>query len=294
MGSNCLKQWLVKYPQYHFICVDKMNYASSPLPRFANLTVIQFDLSADYSHVEQLLSGLSITDIINFAAESSVDRSFVDPVYFTRNNILCAQNVLEFYRLNRGISRFVHVSTDEVYGDQQFDANEDSKLLPTNPYSATKASIDLIIGAYIQSYGLKISIVRPNNLYGPGQYPEKIIPMSFHCLRSGLKIPLHGDGSTLRCYLHVIDFARALDCVWHNTDVGVYNVGTDVETSTLDVAKMVIATVLKTADYSQHVEFVPDRMYNDKRYSCDLTSIRLLGWAPTIDLHEGIAMLTES
>ncbi|RCK60909.1 Uncharacterized protein PB2B2.11 [Candida viswanathii] len=236
IGCNFLTYAVPKFPHIHFTCIDKLNYASNQaiikrLEAFPNFRFTQLDLS---ENLEQLLDlTRDITDIINFAAESCVDRSFLDPVYFTRNNILATQNLLECHRLNRNVKYFLHISTDEVYGDQRDNVNEDDHFMnPTNPYSASKAAIDLIIQAYQHSYKLPITILRPNNVYGPLQYPEKIIPLTIKCLHENKPIPIHGNGTHKRRYLYVLDLVSAIEIVWRNQEVTtnqIYNVGgTDV------------------------------------------------------------------
>lgn len=295
IGSNLLLTLIPKFPHYLFVCIDKLNYASvdiSDLEKFNNYKFVKADL-IDQSSLFSILNANNITDIINLAAESCVDRSFESPVFFTTNNIIGTQNLLEFARCHP--VRFIHISTDEVYGEQKQLArvNEADKLNPTNPYSATKASIDLIIGAYQYSYKLDVTIVRSNNVYGPNQYPEKIIPMTLHKLRNGEKITIHGDGHHRRSYLHISDFISAVELVWQNNLSGVFNVGSPYEISNLELVKKILM-LAGVSDVDGSIEFTNDRMYNDSRYLIDYSKIQEQGWVPEISLDEGLADLVSS
>ncbi|WEJ92839.1 dTDP-glucose 4,6-dehydratase [Yamadazyma tenuis] len=265
IGSNLLRSLIHKYPSYFFLCIDKLNYASVDLKTITatNFKFVKLDLT-NLPDVKSSLDVHKVTDILNLAAESCVDRSFESPLYFTTNNILSTQNILEYVRVNPHI-RLVHVSTDEVYGEQldTKKVDETGKLNPTNPYSATKASIDLIIRAYEYSFGLKSTIVRPNNVYGPGQYPEKIIPMALHNLKLGNPILLHGDGHHKRSYLYISDFIEALDLIWHSNLYGIYNVGSPHEISNLELIRLILQLSQRKEPIDTYVKFVKDRNYND-------------------------------
>ena len=312
IGSNFLEYFVRKYPNYHFTCIDKLNYASqcstaslSVLKGYPNFTFIKLDLSESFSELRQLLVEdfpiNQITDIVNFAAESSVDKSFSDPLYFTRNNILVTQNLLECMRLLKQqnlqiLVRLLHISTDEVYGDSDILNDEQGRLLPTNPYAATKASIDLIIHSYQCSYDLLVTIIRPNNIYGPHQYPDKIVPVTIERLTKGIKIPIHGIGSNKRRYLHVQDFLDALELIWQNDESinEIYNVGSDEEISNLSLVKLICHLYdrkLTKEQINDKVQFIPDRNYNDMKYSTTCGKIKLLGWKPRIKLVDGLSSL---
>ena len=289
IGFNFLSREVRKHPEYYFICVDVLNYASNYkllkyLERFENYKFVKLDLSEDVEPLLQLAKQYQVTDIINFAAESCVDRSFDSPVFFTKNNILTTQNLLECHRLLQ-IHTFIHISTDEVYGDEIKEATENSPLNPTNPYSATKAAIDMIINAYVKSYKLPVTILRPNNIYGPGQYPEKLIPLVIECGKKSRSVPIHGDGTNERRYLYISDFLDAMDILWRKNEcVGIYNVGGGevIDNNSL------VSVINKVFGYSTEIEYVKDRNYNDIDYSIDTSKLRKLGWRQKVTLHEGL------
>ncbi|EGW34835.1 dtdp-glucose 4,6-dehydratase [Spathaspora passalidarum NRRL Y-27907] len=310
IGSNFLSYFVRKYPNYHFTCIDKLNYASNfeniaDLLQLNNFKFIKLDLSESFETLYSMLvtnfHQMEITDFINFAAESCVDRSLISPLYFTKNNILATQNVLECYReLRNKYSHqykfnFIHISTDEVYGDINQNTDEQGTLCPTNPYAATKAAIDLIIQSYQYSYNLPITILRPNNVYGPNQYPEKIIPLTIKCLQEQSPIPIHGDGTNKRCYLYISDFLHAIDLIWHSgiSTSEIYNIGGDCEIDNNSLVKLICQKVFKTnsVDHTQYIQYVKDRGYNDKEYSINNDKIRQLGWKPVVVLPEGLDMI---
>lgn len=293
IGSNFLNYMVLKYPRIHFTCIDKLNYASNPyimnqLESFPNFHFIQLDVS---ECLEQLLEiTRDTTDIINFAAESCVDRSFVDPLYFTKNNVLGTQNLLECLRCNHNIKYFLHISTDEVYGDQHSNVGEDEHFMnPTNPYSASKAAIDLIIQSYQYSYKLPITILRPNNVYGPLQYPEKIIPLTIKCLYENKPIPIHGNGTQKRRYLYVLDLVQAIEIVWEKhsmTTNQIYNVGGTDELDNNSLVKLIMKVYQKPGE----IQYTEDRKYNDINYSIDTIKLTKLGWTPQISITQGLEL----
>ncbi|KAI5949669.1 GAL102 [Candida margitis] len=299
IGGNFLLRFVRQYPDYYFICVDVLNYASNyetlrPLERFENYKFIKMDLSEDTEQLLQLTGNYGITDIINFAAESSVDRSFLSPTFFTKNNILATQNLLECHRTSpEQIQTFIHISTDEVYGDEVVRASEKSPLNPTNPYSATKAAVDLIINAYTKSYKLPITVLRPNNIYGPGQYPEKLIPLTIECGETNRPVPIHGNGKNERRYLYISDFLDAVDITWHRSDCAgeTYNVGGDVEHEGSIANNELVSLINDVFGCSVDIEYVKDRNYNDLDYSMDTEKLRKLGWRQKVTLHEGLTAI---
>jgi len=335
MGSHMIDFLLESYPEATVICVDKLSYASNYLmvnlsraKNHPNFEFIHLDMSTDYQELEDLVMGIShsgapdepVTTVLNFASETCVDLSFEDPCFYTRNNIMATQNLLECCRmllrkhpLHSDDFAFIHISTDEVYGEQNHldSANEDSRLRPSNPYSATKAACDLIIHAYWQSFKMPIIILRPNNVYGPRQYPEKLVAVTLkallHCkpnreLPKEYRIPIHGDGHYTRRYLHVSDLVRAVDMVrnkfrkaGHVKDwTGqIINIGTRDEIKNIDFVKEICDIYMKEkygveADLLKLVYFSKDRQFNDARYATDLSKINQLGWKPNIKLDAGI------
>lgn len=338
IGSHFLEYFVGRYPNYHFTCIDKLNYASdestkllSKVMESQNFNFIRKDISVEYDFLYQFLvddfKTNRITNIVNFAAESCVDRSFSNPLYFTTNNILSTQNLLECSRLLiekypsvRDQLRFIHISTDEVYGEQDEGetVDESSKLNPTNPYAATKAACDLILKSYYYSFKVPVTTIRSNNVYGPKQYPEKIIPMTIKKLQNFVKnyshnnimtdkINIHGYGSNRRAYLHVQDFVKGCELIWtkfkeeqHSPSSDnhiineTFNIGSEDEIDNLTLIKFICdcymgqALSISNLEYSNYIEFVKDRNYNDSRYSIDFSKMRKLGWKPTIDLKTGI------
>ncbi|EMG46857.1 SPBPB2B2.11 Uncharacterized protein PB2B2.11 [Candida maltosa Xu316] len=292
IGINFLTYMVRKYPEYHFTCIDKLNYASNTgviddLQKYANFEFIQLDLSENLETLLQVTK--ETTDIINFAAESCVDRSFDNPIYFTKNNILATQNLLECHRLNSNITFFLHISTDEVYGDNDDHAKEGiANLNPTNPYSASKAAIDLIINSYQYSYNLPITIIRPNNVYGPLQYPEKLIPLAIKCIQENTPVPIHGDGTNKRKYLYVHDLVLAIETIWskqEQTINQIYNIGGTDELDNVSLVKLIFRIF---GDGT--INYVKNRNYNDIKYSIDTTKVRKLGWEPKISLEQGLKL----
>lgn len=293
IGIHFLCYMVKKYPNFHFTCIDKLNYASNAteienLKSFSNFEFVHLDLSDNLEYLLKITK--NTTDIINFAAESSVDRSFKDPVYFTKNNILATQNLLECHRLNPSIGYFLHISTDEVYGDvYEGDNKENAVMNPTNPYSASKAAIDLIIKSYQYSYKLPITILRPNNVYGPLQYPEKIIPLTIQCINEKKPIPVHGKGTNKRKYLYVLDIVLAIETVWIKNPMTtvnqIYNIGGTDELDNLSLIKLIMEIFGRG-----EIQFIKDRNYNDTNYSIDTTKIHNLGWSPKISLVQGLQL----
>ncbi|KAI5953318.1 GAL102 [Candida jiufengensis] len=303
IGSHFLNTFVPKYKNYHFLCIDRLSYASNygyieNLEKFKNYKFIKLDLSTvEVPDLLELFKKYKTSYIINFAAETSVDRSFKDPLLFTKNNILSTQNLLECTRLLRyQIDLFFHVSTDEVYGNGRLHANEVSTTLePTNPYAATKASIDLILNAYSTSYLLPIMIIRSNNIYGPGQNPEKLIPL---CIENGLAsrpIPIHGNGENIRVFLYITDILDAVDLHSKYSYESIYNIGVrDPEyiyylENNIDLVKL----IGEIFEFEPQIEFVKDRLYNDFSYSLDCSRIYEMGWRPKVELREGLEKLRD-
>ncbi|CAM9012429.1 unnamed protein product [Wickerhamomyces anomalus] len=310
LGSHFVNHVVPKYPQMDFLVIDKLNYASGfnthliKVGGYSNYEFIEFDLSKDFNKLLEIVESHHITQVINFAAESCVDKSFKDPIFFTMNNILSTQYLLECCRLVEWEIKFLHISTDEVYGEQKETVDEKGILNPTNPYAATKASCDLIIQSYIYSYKLPISIIRSNNVYGLGQYPEKIIPMVIDVLNKRLKggddkIPIHGDGHYKRTYLYISDFLKGVELIWGKQMNGecfgeVYNIcgDDDYEVSNLELIKLICGNF--EIDYRECIEFVDDRNYNDSRYLLNCDKIKQLGWEPKIGLRLGLSKIIQS
>jgi dTDP-glucose 4,6-dehydratase len=240
-----------------------------------------------------LLKQYEITHIVHFAAQTHVTNSFEDSIKFTFDNVLGTHSLLEATRKYNKIQKFIHVSTDEVYGESMNDLDEEQKteqsiLCPTNPYAATKASAELIAQSYYHSYKLPIIITRGNNVYGPNQYPEKIISKFIHFLREDKKLPIEGNGSAIRSFLHVSDVVKAFEIILEKGEIGeIYNIGgePEMEYSVLEIASIIIDYVKNIkvshkdgAHFEKYIEYVPDRPYNDKRYYISNSKLKNLGW----------------
>ena len=302
IGSNFINYTVVKYPQYNFVNIDAMYYCAShdnieeSVRNSNNYKFVEGKIQ-DLSLIKYILKTENITHIIHFAAQSHVDNSFENSLQYTEDNVKGTHVLLECVRqVNKDIV-FLHFSTDEVYGESKLNEdpkNEMSLLCPTNPYAASKAAAEMYVNSYMHSYGLKCIITRGNNVYGPNQYPEKLIPKFIKLLRNGDKLTIHGDGSSLRSFIHVLDVCLAVDTILHNGLIGqIYNIGSDpeYEKSVLDVAKILVKKIKNDDDYEKYLEFVEDRPFNDKRYFITNEKLKELGWNINIDFISGISEL---
>ncbi len=294
IGSNFINYLLKKYPNYEITNLDKMYYCASHenidknIRNNARYTFIEGDINDTYL-IKYIITSKNIDCIIHFAAQSHVDNSFSDSLQYTQDNIKGTHTLLEIVRTTKPDILFLHFSTDEVYGESQLNEdpkNEMSLLCPTNPYAASKAAAEMLVNSYKHSYGLKCIITRCNNVYGPNQYPEKLIPKFIKLLKSGKKCTIHGDGSSLRSFIHTYDVSTAVDIILHKGIIGeVYNIGSkiDDEKSVLEVAKILINKIHNSQNYEQYLEFVDDRPFNDKRYFITNDKLKLLGWSCSKD-----------
>jgi dTDP-glucose 4,6-dehydratase len=252
--------------------------------------------------VNYILNEYKITHVIHFAAQSHVQNSFEDSLLFSKDNILATHTLLESCRKYGKIQKFIHVSTDEVYGESMLNHDEQKKteqsvLCPSNPYAATKAGAELIAQSYYHSYKMPIIITRGNNVYGPNQYPEKLIPKFIELLNNDKKVTIQGDGSNVRAFLHVRDTVNAFACILEKGKIGeIYNIGCDegMEYSVLDIAKMLIKNIKNTDDYDNWIEYIEDRPFNDKRYYISNEKVKELGWEINIKFEDGIKNLLNS
>jgi dTDP-glucose 4,6-dehydratase len=294
IGSNFIHYYLRKYPGDSLINVDKLTYAGnlknlsalSPSPRYA---FIRGDI-ADPLQMEEIISR-GVEGIVNFAAESHVDRSIEAPMDFMRTNVFGTFVLLEAVRKasSKRPIRFLHVSTDEVYGSlgETGAFSEETSMAPNSPYAASKASADLMVRAYHHTYGLPTLITRCSNNYGPYQFPEKLIPLLISNAIEGKTLPIYGDGLNVRDWIHVEDHCRGLDLVLHRGREGeVYNIGGQSEKTNLSVAKTILDHLGKPHSL---LRFVTDRPGHDRRYAIDFSKIqKTLGWAPSISFEDGI------
>lgn len=294
IGGNFVQYMVNKYPDYNIYNLDLLTYAGElekhkSIVDKDNYHFIQADI-ADMAVINKLFSEIGFDYVVHFAAESHVDRSITDPGVFVRTNVLGTQVLLDAAKA-AGITKFLHVSTDEVYGELDFDPEtfftEETPIQPNSPYSASKAASDLLVRAYHETYGLPVNITRCSNNYGPYHFPEKLIPLTISRVVNDQRVPVYGDGKNIRDWLHVWDHCSALDLVLHQGVSGqVYNVGGHNERTNLDVVKTIIRTLGKSEDL---IEFVTDRLGHDKRYAIDPTKLEALGWKPQYSFETGIA-----
>lgn len=265
---------LDSYPNYKFV---KGNICSADL-------------------VNYILKSEQIDTIMHFAAQTHVDNSFGNSFQFTQNNIMGTHVLLESAK-NFGIKRFVHVSTDEVYGegtDGQDPMTEEQVLEPTNPYAATKAAAEFIVKSYHRSFQLPVIITRGNNVYGPHQFPEKLIPKFTNQLLRGRPVTLHGDGMNTRNFLYVTDVARAFEFILFKGSVGqIYNIGGTNEISNIEVARNLIRLMGMAEQERALISFVPDRLFNDLRYTINSDKLSALGWSELISFEDGLRTTVE-
>tara|TARA_Y100000589_G_scaffold321659_1_gene353380 strand:+ start:10 stop:963 length:954 start_codon:yes stop_codon:yes gene_type:complete len=280
-----------------YYCADENN-VNKEIQKSNRYTFIKGNIcSVDL--VSFILEKYNIDTVLHFAAQSHVQNSFEDSLQYTNDNILGTHVLLECCRKYGKIKKFIHVSTDEVYGEslmgeQENKKNEGSILCPTNPYAATKAGAELIAQSYYHSFKMPIIITRGNNVYGPNQYPEKLIPRFIKLLEENKKLTIQGDGSHVRAFLHSYDVARAFECVLKKGVIGeIYNIGSDEdhEYSVLEVAKILIKMIKNTDDYEKWVTYIEDRPFNDKRYYISNQKVKNIGWDITIPFLHGLKEL---
>ena len=306
IGSNFVKYMLERHPDIEIINLDALTYAGN-LENLADVSVnpgyvfIKGDIS-DREKVAAVFSSYDITSVVNFAAESHVDRSIEDPGAFLATNILGTQVLLDAAKkawqtspgdkycteYRQGV-RFLQVSTDEVYGalGRTGKFMETSPLVPNSPYSASKASADLIVRAYRKTYGLPVNVTRCSNNYGPYQFPEKLIPLMINNCLKDIALPVYGDGMQVRDWLHVLDHCSAIDMVLRKgLDGEIYNIGGNNEMANLEIVKLIIKMLGKSESLINHVK---DRPGHDRRYAVDSTKIKTqLGWEPEYTFEQGM------
>lgn len=292
IGSNFVKYLVSRFESLSVINIDRMTYCSrapdisSPLYKLykSNLT------NADT--VMNVLRTHKIDTVVHFAAQSHVDRSFGNSMIFTDDNVRGTHTLLECMREYGNVKRFIHISTDEVYGEVSDDhagCKEQSLLNPTNPYAATKAAAEFLVRSYGHSFDLPFIITRGNNVYGEYQYPDKLIPKFLNHLLRGEKLPVHGIGNSRRNFIHAEDVCSA---VWEAVSSGtlgeIYNIGSDDEFSVLEIAAKLAKALRPDEDVNSLIEYVQDREFNDYRYCIDTKKLRNLGWKPKVSFEEGL------
>ncbi len=290
IGSNFIRHILRKYPDYEIINLDALTYSGN----LENQRDIKKEKRYRFVHgriddVDLVMDVLGKVDyVVNFAAETHVDRSIHDAQPFILTNILGTHILLEGARTS-SIKKFIHISTDEVYGtlEEKGKFTEETLLSPNSPYAASKASGDMLAHAYHKTYGLPVVIVRPSNNYGYYQFPEKFIPLMITNLLLGKEVPVYGKGENIRDWLFVEDSCSAIDMVMHNGRAGeVYNAGGDSEVRNIELTRKVLAIMGKG---EEHIKFVKDRPGHDYRYALDNSKIeRELQWRPSVRIDEGL------
>lgn len=284
IASNFLNIMKSKYPQIHFVNVDKIDYCSNiENVNTGVATFVRGDVG-DAALMQHLVRMYKFDAIFHFAAQSHVDNSFENALSFTIDNTHATHVLIEACRQYLPDVEFIHFSTDEVYGESKTDVpftEDEGVLRPTNPYSASKAAAEMIVRSYIESFGMNIKIIRCNNVYGPNQYPEKLVPKFKRLLREGKKCTLHGTKASniKRAFMHVDDVVDAVDIVWKRGTPGeIYNIASDDELTVLEMTHLIIETVLGTKDYDKWIRYVEDRPFNDRRYYISSEKLKSLGW----------------
>mmetsp|Transcript_49519 Transcript_49519/g.73777 ORF Transcript_49519/g.73777 Transcript_49519/m.73777 type:complete len:359 (-) Transcript_49519:113-1189(-) len=287
-----------KYPQYNIVVYDKLDYCSclenlNEIEDLPNFKFVKGDIASP-DLVSFVFKEHEIDTVMHFAAQTHVDNSFGNSFAFTHSNIYGTHVLLESAKCCPSIKRFIHVSTDEVYGEgEDFETDpmtEEHVLEPTNPYAATKAGAEFLVKSYYRSFKLPCLITRGNNVYGPHQFPEKLIPKFTNQLIKGMKLTLHGDGSNTRNFLYVTDVANAFDVILHKGIPGqIYNIGGKNELPNIEVARSLLKIFGMEDKEDEFLTFVPDRQFNDLRYTINSKKLHDLGWEEKMTWEEGIA-----
>ena len=295
IGGNFIHFMIKKYSQYKIICLDNLTYAGNletlkDVMENENFKFIKADIT-DRATIYKIFEEIKPNIVVNFAAESHVDRSIENPEIFLNTNIIGTNILLDACK-KYGIDRYHQVSTDEVYGDLPIDRpdmffTEETKINPSSPYSASKASADLLVMSYYRTFNIPVTISRCSNNYGPYHFPEKLIPLMIINALNDKELPVYGNGKNIRDWLYVEDHCSAIDMIIHNGTVGqIYNIGGHNEKTNLDVVKTIVKELGKSDDL---ITYVKDRPGHDLRYAIDPTKInKELGWIPETEFEEGI------
>lgn len=299
IGSNFINRVVLEYPDTLWVNLDAMYYCADinniheNVRNAGNYIFVEGNTNS-YDLVSYVLKTYNVDGVINFAAQSHVCNSFGEPMLYTRDNVMGTHTLLEACRNNilSTLKKFIHVSTDEVYGESEL--NEESKsetsiLYPTNPYSATKAAAEMLVISYYKSFKLPIIITRGNNVYGPNQYPEKLIPKFIQSLLNHEKCTIHGKGDQLRSFLYIDDVVDAFELIVNGGTIGeIYNIGTHDEYTVMEVTKLLIEMIHEKDGVDDYIEFVKDRDFNDKRYHISIDKLQKLGWKQKINIQDGL------
>jgi len=297
IGSNFIRYILGLEKDFHIINVDKLTYAGNPEnlkdieEKYSkNYTFYRVDI-CDFTTINEIVKKENIDAIINFAAESHVDRSIDNPNIFCDTNVFGTQTLLNIAK-KHNLKKYLQISTDEVYGSLDFNDppfSEDTNLSPSSPYSATKASADLLVGAYFKTFNLPINITRCSNNYGPYQFPEKLIPLMIHNALNDKELPVYGKGVNVRDWIYIIDHCKAiLEVLEKGKNGEIYNIGGNSEMANIDVVKEILNLLDKPESL---IKFVTDRLGHDLRYAINHEKItRELGWKPEVDFQKGLKL----
>jgi dTDP-glucose 4,6-dehydratase len=283
IGSNFINYILSKNSNFKVYNIDCLNYCANEknVISHPNYKLIKGNIT-NKDIVLHILQEYEIDIIVHFAAQSHVDNSFDNSLQYTMDNVYGTHVLLQASKEYGRIVKFIHFSTDEVYGEVDLEhpgCHEKSLLNPTNPYAATKAAAEFLVRSYYHSFKLPTIIIRCNNVYGPNQYPEKLIPKFIKLLREGKKLTIHGKGDTRRNFIWAEDVAKASELILEKGEINeIYNIGTTQELSVIDVAKILIDKMTEDKNIDNHIIFVEDRPFNDFRYSVDTTLLKELGW----------------
>ncbi|KAE8145010.1 dTDP-D-glucose 4,6-dehydratase [Aspergillus avenaceus] len=309
-GAGFIGGWFIRHmlqvhgDRYTLICFDKLDYCASTsnftsIKRHHNFYFVKGDI-CNTLDVEEALRTYNIDAIVHFAAQSHVDKSLIDPISFSRTNVLGTQVLLETARRFNTIKRFIHVSTDEVYGENDDQDPvafaENQGLCPTNPYSASKAAAEMIVQAYRKSFQMPLIIARCNNVFGPHQYPEKLIPKFITLLNQGKKMPIQGNGRNSRAFLWAGDAAEAFDVIFHKgSDGETYNISSEDRLQVLRVAQKILEyfDLCSAPRLEDWIEPVADRPFNDSMYWTDDSKLRALGWRQRTEFDDGLRQTVE-
>ncbi|MEA1869831.1 MAG: dTDP-glucose 4,6-dehydratase [Euryarchaeota archaeon] len=290
IGSNFVRYMLNEHPDYRVINLDKLTYAGNPdnlkdVEDNPNYSFVRGDI-CDPDTVDTLVQEQQIDQVVHFAAETHVDRSITDGSAFVRTNLLGTYTLLDS-ALRAGIDRFIHISTDEVYGSTTEGSFKEADVLnPSSPYSSSKAGSDLLARSYYVTYDMPVIITRCTNNFGPYQYPEKLIPLFITNLLDDEKVPVYGTGQNVRDWIYVLDHCRAIDFILQHGEVGeIYNVGGGAEKTNLEITEKILGILGKDGSMIEHVN---DRPGHDFRYSLDCSKLKNLGWVPEYNFEDAL------
>jgi len=301
IGSNFITYMTIKYPNINFINYDCNYYLTNNIKEIEEeKNFINYERKLqDKSFLLSVLEEHDIDTIIHFAAQSHVDNSFFNSLQYTDDNILGTHILLECIRIYNKLDLFIHISTDEVYGENENDDDiktEKTLLCPTNPYSATKAAAEMLVNSYYYSFKIPVIIIRSNNIYGKKQFTEKVIPKFITQLLNNEKITIQGDGSNKRSFLYIDDLIEAIELILLKGKIGnIYNISSTDEITIMDLAKKILEMMNDNIDNNiyDNIIYIEDRKYNDKRYYICDKKLKELGWIKKTDLNEGLKKTIE-